>query len=399
MLEQYIYRGKQKLRMGYTTGSCAAAAAKAAVKMLLSGRPVTEVSLPTPKGIGLRLDIQERQIGDDFACCAVQKDGGDDPDATNGVLIYARAERISGGIRICGGEGVGRVTRKGLDQPVGSAAINRVPRQMITDAVAEVCEEYDYREGIRITIYVPGGEALAKKTYNPRMGIEGGISIIGTTGIVEPMSNTAIIETVRTEERMRRAEGKKSLLLAVGNYSRRFLSEEMQDPAERQWPSLVKLGRLWRKGGLAEDCVICSNFIGEAIDAALEYGFEGALLVGHLGKLVKLGAGIMNTHSAQADGRMEMLVTCGLLAGADPAVLKRLTDCVTTDAALDLLQEAGALHPTAQVLMERIQYYLDGKVKGEMKIGAAVFSEKYGVIGITKTVPGLIDRFLEEYND
>ncbi len=380
MLEEYIYHGAQKLRCGYTTGSCAAAAAKAATQMLLTGEKVSRVELLTPKGILIAPDILDIAMNETFAQCAVQKDGGDDPDVTNGVLIYARAEKIPFDIVIEGDEGIGRVTKPGLDQPVGNAAINSVPRRMITAAVTDICEQYDYRGGIRVTISVPGGAELAKKTYNPRMGIEGGISIIGTTGIVEPMSNAALVETIRTEQRMRKATGRKNLLLTVGNYSKSFLAREM--------PFFL------------DESVTCSNFIGEAIDGALELGFERILLIGHIGKLVKLGAGIMNTHSAQADGRMDVLVTCAVLAGVNPDQLAQITkipDCVTVDAALEILDSIGIKEATADILMKRIQYYLDAKVKGDAVIGAVLFSDKFGIIGKTATVESMMPHYRKEY--
>ena len=342
MLDEYIYHGKEKLRCGYTTGSCAAAASKAAAEMLLTGEFVHETQLMTPKGIELHLPTENAEISEVFASCAVRKDSGDDPDITNGILVYAKSERIPFGIEIDGGKGIGRVTKAGLDQPVGNAAINSVPRKMISAAVSEICEKYDYHGGIRITISVPDGEQIALKTYNPRMGIEGGISIIGTSGIVEPMSSRALIDTIKVEERMRRSEGRKNLLLTIGNYSRNFLAENM--------PMIMNYG------------VKCSNYIGDAIDIALELGFESVLIVGHIGKLVKLGAGIMNTHSAQADGRMDVLVTCGVMADVDPQILKKLPSCATVDAALDELDKANAVDRVAAVLMEKALYYLDAKV-------------------------------------
>lgn len=378
MLEEYIYHGKSRLRCGYTTGSCAAAAAKASVEMLLTGEILNSIELMTPKGILLDLEILNSEICDNYAVCAVKKDSGDDPDITNGILVYSKAEKIPFGVEIEGGEGVGRVTKAGLDQPVGAAAINSVPRKMISGAVSEICEKYDYLGGIKITVFVPGGEEIAKKTYNPRMGIEGGISIIGTTGIVEPMSSSAVIETVRAEEKIRRADGKKNLLLTIGNYSSGFLAESMPFALEKS--------------------VMCSNFIGEAIDAALEYGFESVLIIGHIGKLVKLGAGIMNTHSSCADGRMDVLVTCGVLAGIDAEILKKIPDCATVDAALDIFENAGAKEKASEILMKKIQYYLDAKVKKEIKIGAVLFSFKHGVIGKTESAAEIISGIEAEYN-
>lgn len=378
MLEKYIYRGKEKLRCGYTTGSCAAAAAKAAAKMLLTGNKISSIGIMTPKGIALDLDVYNCLIENEWSQCSVIKDSGDDPDITNGIGIFAKAEKILSGIEISGGEGIGIVTAKGLDQPLGAAAINSVPRKMIKDAVREISEEYDYYGGFKITISVPGGKELACKTYNPRMGIEGGISIIGTSGIVEPMSSTALVETIRMEERVRKAEGLKSLLLTIGNYSEDFLTEKM--------PYISDMG------------VKCSNFIGEAIDAGLEYGFENILIVGHIGKLVKLGAGIMNTHSAQADGRMDVLVTCGVLAGADIRILQKIPECVTVDAAIEILQNAGILERVSEILMKKTEFYINAKVKNAVKIGVLMFSNKYGVIGQTSCAEELIRQITEEYN-
>lgn len=366
------------LRCGYTTGSCAAGAAKAAAEMLLSGKKISRIDLTTPKGIELELDLLDTVIGGDYVSCAVRKDSGDDPDITNGILIYAKAERIISGVEIAGGKGIGIVARNGLDQPKCSAAINSIPRKNITDAVSGIMKLYNYSGGVKITLSVPDGEELAAKTYNPRMGIEGGISIIGTTGIVEPMSVSAVIETIRMEERVRRSEGYNSLLLTVGNYSESFLRNNLPD--------------------ISGKSVKCSNYIGNALDAAVEYGFENVLLVGHIGKLVKLGAGIMNTHSSQADGRMDVLVTSGLLAGADLNLLKKIPECVTVDEALELLADDGFLEKTSEILMKRAQYYLDAKVNNKLKIGAVMFSNKFGIIGMTESAKKLWAEILEEYN-
>ncbi len=378
MQELYKYYNGKKLRCGYTTGSCAAAASKASVAMLLSGKRVDYAKIITPKKSELTLEITDCEITPEYASCAVKKDSGDDPDVTNGMLIYARAEKISSGIVIEGGIGIGRITKDGLDQPVGAAAINSVPRQMIASSVHEIMEKHNYWYGIRITIYAPDGERIARKTYNPRIGIIGGISIIGTTGIVEPMSSAALIETIRMEERMKKTGGYDNLLLTLGNYSESFISEVMPDI----------LGR----------SVKCSNYIGEAVDAAIEYGFKSVLIIGHAGKLVKLGAGIMNTHSSQADGRMEVLMACGVIAGAELSILKKLADCVTVDDAFGILKSAGVFEKTISVLMEKIQYHLEIKAHGSIKIAALVFSNKYGIIGKTEHADKLINLITEEYN-
>lgn len=370
MLEEYIYHGAKKLRCGYTTGSCAAGAAKAAAYMLLTGNEQKRARLMTPKGIELDLEIQDISRIENAVSCAVRKDGGDDPDITDGILVYCRAEKIPQGITICGGEGIGRVTKAGLDRPIGDHAINTVPRKMITEAVSEVCAENLYSGGIRITVYVPGGAELARKTYNPRMGIEGGISIIGTSGIVEPMSTKALIDTIRTEAAMRKAEGTKDIIITLGNYGGDFLSKEMPFAQGKN--------------------IKCGNYIGEAIDIAAEYGFESALIVGHIGKLAKLGAGIMNTHSAEADGRMEVLAVCGLLAGCGTQPLKEILQCAAADAALDILAAEGKLEKAMDILMERSQRYLEARASGSINIGAVMFSNVRGVLGMTSGAEEII---------
>jgi cobalt-precorrin-5B (C1)-methyltransferase len=278
----YVTSAGKRLRCGYTTGACAAAAAKAATTMLLSGDPVTSVTLMTPKGVPLSLDVTDAGIGPGWARCAVIKDAGDDPDITDGLPVYARVEKISEGVFIDGGEGIGRVTKPGLDQPVGEAAVNSVPRRMITEAVNAACAARGYGGGIAVILSIPGGEALARRTFNPRMGIEGGLSVIGTTGIVEPMSNQALIDTIRLELRQLAATGARAVLLTPGNYGAAFSRETLELD--------VSAG------------IFCSNFIGDAIDAATNEGFDCILLVGHIGKLVKLGIGMTNTNPQTATG-------------------------------------------------------------------------------------------------
>ena len=377
-MDRFVYRSGEKLRCGFTTGSCAAAAAKAAAAAVLSGTAPERVELLTPKGITLDIPVERCEISESSALCSVIKDSGDDPDITNGIEVCATVELTESGITIDGGEGIGKVTKPGLDQPPGAAAINSVPRKMIAAAVSEIAEHFDYHGGYRVVISIPKGAEIAAKTYNPRMGIEGGISVIGTTGIVEPMSNSALVDTIRLEERMRREEGCRSLLLTLGNYSQSFIQRNMPFALDR--------------------CVTCSNFIGDAIDAAMEYGFERILIIGHIGKMVKLGAGIMNTHSAQADGRMEVLVTCGLLAGADPQTLIKITDCVTADAAIALLKDAGALEKAMEILGQRAEYYLSAKVKNTVPIGAVMFSDKFGILVNTPSAGEIMKMISEEYN-
>ena len=350
-MEEKKFHNSKLLRYGYTTGSCAAAAAKAAAQMLRTGQPVSQVRIVTPSGVPLTLDVLDPVLGEDSASCAIRKDGGDDPDATSGLLIYATVRPIPQGIRVDGGPGVGRVTKPGLDQPVGAAAINHVPRQMIEAAVAEALQGAS--GGMEVIISVPGGEEVGKRTFNPHLGIVGGISILGTSGIVEPMSEQALVDTTRVELNMCRAGGATDLLLTVGNYGDDFASCKL---------GLSLAGR-----------IKCSNFIGQTLSDAISLGFRRVLLIGHIGKLVKLGAGIMNTHSAQGDARMEILVSCALARGASLEALRAVAACITTEAALEELRRFGLLEETMKELGERIGQQLDRRFGRFLELGVLVF--------------------------
>lgn len=363
-MEEYIVKGGKKLRLGYTTGSCAAAAAKAAAYMLLTGRRMERVTLLTPKGIRLELPVREITMGPEAASCAIEKDSGDDPDVTRGTLIFAEASRSGGdGVEIDGGVGVGRVTKPGLDQPVGAAAINSVPRRMIREAVEEVRILTDSREGLRVVVSVPEGEALAKKTFNPRLGIVGGISILGTTGIVEPMSEQALVETIRVELRQRRESGAAYVLLTPGNYGSDFIRDGLGiDPAI---------------------AVQTSNFIGDALEICRELGFRGAVLVGHIGKLVKLAGGMFNTHSKYGDCRMELIAAHAAAAGLAAERVEEVLQCVSCDDALRVLREEGLYEATLARLTERAGLHLRAKAGEDVEMEAILFSKVYGELGRT----------------
>lgn len=373
-MEEKKFHNSKLLRYGYTTGSCAAAAAKAAAQMLRTGQPVSQVRIVTPSGVPLTLDVLDPVLGVDSASCAIRKDGGDDPDATSGLLIYATVRPIPQGIRIDGGPGVGRVTKPGLDQPVGAAAINHVPRQMIEAAVAEALQGAS--GGMEVIISVPGGEEVGKRTFNPHLGIVGGISILGTSGIVEPMSEQALVDTTRVELNMCRAGGATDLLLTVGNYGDDFASCKL---------GLSLAGR-----------IKCSNFIGQTLSDAISLGFRRVLLIGHIGKLVKLGAGIMNTHSAQGDARMEILVSCALARGASLEALRAVAACITTEAALEELRRFGLLEETMKELGERIGQQLDRRFGRFLELGVLVFSGQKEA-GEILCRCGRVEAFLEEW--
>ncbi len=371
-MEEYIVKDGKKLRLGYTTGSCAAAAAKAAAVMLLTGRRLETVALLTPKGIRLELEVREVETGPGYVSCAIAKDAGDDPDVTGGALIFARvSRREEPGIVIDGGPGVGRVTKPGLDQPVGAAAINSVPRRMIRENLEEVCALADWSGGLEAVISVPEGERLAKKTFNPRLGIAGGISILGTTGIVEPMSDGALVGTIRAELSQRRAAGDCYVLLTPGNYGSEFIRDGLGlDPA------------------LA---VQTSNFIGDALDLCRELGFSGALLVGHVGKLVKLAGGMLNTHSRWGDCRMEILAAHAGAAGAPPERLGELLECAACDDALRILREAGVYRETLERVTRRAAFHLSARAGEDLEVGTVLFSKVYGILGRTENAEALLN--------
>ena len=376
--DYYVIRNQKKLRFGYTTGSCAAGAARGAVRLLLGEDEISEVELMTPKGILLHLEILDRKRSENAASCAVRKDAGDDPDTTNGILVYAKVEKflirsdMEDRIVIDGGIGVGRVTKPGLSQKVGEAAINPVPRAMILQAVEEIADQYHYEGGLKVTISVTEGEKIARKTFNPRLGIVGGISILGTSGIVEPMSEKALIDSIRVEMTQHAAMGEQYMLVTPGNYGADYLREHMELPFEKN--------------------IKCSNYVGETIDMAVDMGVKGILFISHIGKFVKVAAGIMNTHSHSADARMEVLCSNAIRAGGDLACARSILQCNTTDEALRVLDENHILKETMKEITDRIQFYLDHRSYQQILLGAVIFSNEYGYLGQTANAAELIDK-------
>lgn len=366
-----VWVEQKKMRTGYTTGSCAAAAAKAAVCMLLSGEVIQQVRLMTPKGVELDLEVEQIQRRQHGVRCAVRKDSGDDPDVTNGIYVYAEVRKEpEPGIYLDGGEGIGRITKKGLEQPVGAAAINRVPRQMILEAVKEQSIRYGYQGGLSVIISAPEGKKLAAKTFNPRLGIENGISILGTSGIVEPMSEKALTDTIFLEMKMLKENGIDRCCVVPGNYGRDFLAEQL--------------------GVDTDQAVKCSNYIGETIDAAVNLEMRSLLLIGHIGKLIKVAAGVMNTHSRQADCRMEVLAAYAAAEGASAECVQAILSCITTTEALKLLKEKGILSGVMERVMERIEFHLCHRAGGSLQVEAIVFSTEDGILGKTKRAEALL---------
>ncbi len=369
----YTLKDGKMLQFGYTTGTCAAAAAKAATVMLLTGHVPETVHILTPKGIPLDLEVLEPKISENTASCAIRKYSGDDPDVTNGILVYAEVQATSEpGIRIDGGLGVGRVTKPGLKEPIGEAAINPVPREMIRMAAEEALDECEDVTGLSIVISVPEGVEIAKKTFNPRLGIIGGISILGTSGIVEPMSEDALLESIELDIRQKKAMGQERLIIIPGNYGADFAKAVCS---------------------LDEDVLVkCSNYIGRTIDMAASEGFKEVLLIGHVGKLVKLSGGIMNTHSKEGDCRAELMASLALRAGASAELARAILESVTTTEMLRMLHDEGLLDSAMEYMGKQIDFYLRRRAHDQLTIGAIVFTEAYGTLCTT----GPAAEWLEE---
>ena len=371
---------QKTLRCGVTTGTCAAAAAGAAMKKLLEEIEIPYMEVNTPKGVTVQIPVIYGESAGEYCEVFVKKDSGDDPDVTNGTRIGVRAERLAEafpsdrlerafrdekyqGLYLDGGTGVGRVTKSGLEQSVGQAAINKVPREMIFSQAEAVRKQAESREAFLLTVLVPEGEALAKKTFNPMLGIEGGISILGTSGILEPMSEKAIVDTIETQIRQMQRNGERNLLVTPGNYGQGYVTEKL--------------------GFSLENSVKSSNYIGETIDLAVSYGMERLLLVGNIGKLAKLGAGIMNTHSRMADGRAEILGFHLMLCGGSREQLAELSACITTEEMLKKLESWQLREAVMESLCQKIGEHVKRRAGETLQTGVMLFSENYGFLGQT----------------
>lgn len=439
-MNEFVFKNQKKLRCGLTTGTCAAACAQAAMLRLLTGQVRSEVTVRLPESRKRSLDnIAAAQLHEEIADnranrgaqqnsdgrsplqqagsaesdlrlseqrvtlavyptadggFATRKDAGDDPDVTNGTEIRAYiqvCERVpsrafasaDGRLYLTGGEGVGRVTKPGLEQAVGQSAINRVPRQMIFDAVQQVLDAFEEdacTTRYLITISVPAGAELAQRTFNPMLGIEGGISILGTTGIVEPMSEAAIVATIETSIRQVLAmedgdigRSARRILAVPGNYGQRYVEQQL--------------------GLRGVPVVEVSNYIGEAIDLAVSYGATDFLLVGNVGKLVKLAAGIMNTHSRVADGRWEIFAAHLALCGGTRSQVAAMRDAATTEEMLTRLEEMGLRAPVMASIMGEIEAHMAHRIRGQMNFGVIVYSERFGRVGETAGAARLLEGF------
>lgn len=371
-MKDYVVKQGKKLEIGYTTGTCAAVAAKASAQAVLSGEFEKSIRIEVPAGITFDIEINHEKLEQQIASCAVRKYSGDDPDVTDGMLIYASVEKIESRetdtlqsdeekqvrIIIEGGEGIGQVTRKGLSCEVGKAAINPIPRAMIEKAVLEEINRAGYNGKLKVIIWAPEGRERAKKTFNERLGILGGISILGTSGVVEPMSEDALIETIKIE--MNQHDRDKILFASPGNYGLDFAQSTFQLDMNQS--------------------VKYSNYIGEFLDHAVYLGFKKILLIGHVGKMIKLASGTMNTHSKVADSRQEIMVAHCALHGVEKEKLKKIMQAISVDEMHQIMMGTGLDKEIYRSIAEKITFHLNYRVRNEIEVEFIGFSNQYGLL-------------------
>ncbi|EFV99192.1 cobalt-precorrin-6A synthase [Streptococcus australis] len=373
-MDDYAYVNGKKLRKGFTTGTCATAATAAAISMILNQDIEEKVTVSTANGVEVTMDIKDPSFGELTASAAVEKDGGDDADATHGLLIYSTVTLLpdSNDIEIDGGEGVGRVTQKGLKCDVGMAAINPTPRAMIEKTARQLLGT---NCGAKIIISVPGGEETAKLTYNSRLGIVGGISILGTTGIVNPMSEESWKASITIELTMLYNQGYRSVVLAPGNYGEDFATNVLGIPPHR--------------------IVNMSNFVGHVLKEVQRIGFTRVLMVGHMGKFVKVAGGIFSTHSKDSDARMEIIMANLALLGAPVELLEKVDQCITTDAAGTLIEEYH-YEEVYQVLVDKMKFRSERLLrnrKPEVSIDVVTFGTEAGYLASTQTLEEIAEEW------
>ncbi|WP_270838522.1 cobalt-precorrin-5B (C(1))-methyltransferase CbiD [Peptacetobacter hiranonis] len=403
-MEEFVYIDGKKYRRGYTTGSCATAVSKAAVYMLLTNEKIDTVNIDTPKGIYLSIPVVSSEIkknedtGEIYSICSVQKDGGDDIDATNGIEIFAKATWVyedeidksennfsfeGDGFCVFSGEGVGIITKKGLSVEPGRPAINPVPQKMIAKEVESVLKASEEKvlndknsldnrkKVIKIIIFIPKGEEVANKTFNPRLGIVGGISIIGTSGIVEPMSDEGWKKSLSIELNMKKELGMDKIILVPGNHGESFISDRI---------------------GENSSVVRTSNFLGYMLMEAKRMGFKKILLAGHIGKFIKLSAGIFNTHSKVADARNEILIANLALMGASTELVRKIDSCLTTEEATDIVYENG-FGEVFDTICEKCKKRAEMHVDNEIEIEVFIFKMDKTVLGKSKNAEEMLDSF------
>ena len=363
--DNYVYYNGRKLRKGFTTGTTATAATVAAIRTLLNQEPQETVTVHAANGKIAIFDVEQTDFDEQQASCAIKKDGGDDQDATDGALIFATVKlRDDNEIHLDGGKGVGRVTKEGLANKPGMPAINPTPRRVIKAAARE---ELGEKRGINIVISVPEGERIAKLTYNPRLGIGGGISILGTSGVVTPMSESSWKHSISIEMNIHRKRGDNTIVLVPGNYGEDFAKDEL--------------------GIQNAKIVQMSNFVGYVLHETQRLGFTKVLIVGDLGKMIKVAGGIFSTHSKDADARAEIMVAnLALMGGVPTAFLRKINQCLTTISMIKMIDEAG-YQEVYQMIADKIKLRAEKLLahrEPHVEIDVVIFSRESGFLAASK---------------
>ncbi|WP_232695665.1 cobalt-precorrin-5B (C(1))-methyltransferase [Brevibacillus daliensis] len=374
--EEIAVPESKPLRHGYTTGSNATAATKASLLALITGEPVNEVEILLPNGERVTFQMVSQERGENWVETGVIKDGGDDPDATHKALILSRVSwNGKEGILLDGGIGVGRVTKPGLPVKVGEAAINPVPRKMITGVALEVLSDYKLEDqGVEIIISVPDGEEIAKKTLNFRLGIVGGISILGTRGRVVPFSTAAWKASVAQYIKVAGATQCQSVAITTGGRSEKSAMELFPD---------------WRE----EAFIQMGEFVGFSAVLIKRQGIRHVVLVGMMGKLSKVAQGVMMVHSKSASIDFNFLADLAEQAGASEELKEEVRGCNTATQAGELMSEAG-LHQFFDLLATKCSEEINKHAGGEMKVETVLITLKGDLLG-----RGEIDDTGNDYRD
>jgi cobalt-precorrin-5B (C1)-methyltransferase len=344
---------KPDLREGYTTSACALAAARAATRVLLIGQKLSSITVDLPGKENVTFPLERCEIDAEGVTCGVIKDAGDDPDVTHGLEILATVSWGDGpGITLNGGEGVGVVTKPGLPVLVGEPAINPVPRRLITGAVAEEVRRLVNEHGLAVTISVPGGDEVAQQTMNPKLGIVGGISILGTSGIVKPFSTSAYRASIYVELKMAAHNGVRHAVLTTGKRSETY--------AQGRYPDLPEYAFVQ---------------VGDHVDYGLKQGrrlgFEQVTLSSMIGKASKLAQGRMQTHVSQGEVDFAFLADVAVALGADEALIERILEANTAHHVQVMLQQAGVKGLEARLAgmaASAAESFIDGAARVEVML-------------------------------
>ena len=360
-MDEYLYFRGKKLRYGYTTGSSATAATKAALMYLLddSKHDIPEVTIKLPSGNSLTISVNSLEKKENSILASVIKDGGDDPDVTHGLEIYSKVSlRNDSKINIFGGIGVGKVTKKGLPVAPGNSAINPVPLKMIRETVEEMLPE---GFGADVEISVPKGEETAKKTLNAKLGIIGGISILGTTGIVKPMSEESWKASLAIELKMALENaGNGEAIFLFGNRGKQYLSDNFDDNTSQ--------------------AIVISNFVGYMFDRACEFEAKKIYFIGELGKFVKVAGGIFHTHSRVSDAKMEILTANALLVEESTENMKKIMSSNTTEEATKYIEKTEVYSLLAEKAKQKCEEYCR-RNGWELEVETLIISAEKEVLG------------------